>query len=292
MRPIFLSVLLCAAASGQEADTLRADDGWRSSLVASLAGSQSTFSNWQEGGVDALALTSSIDGAFDRVFGNVLTTQQLRLALGILQQDTLETRKALDVIRYVVTAERSSDNPLRPAGSFSLRTQFAPGFDYDPGADEYPSLTVVPGEELKVSDAFSPLILSQTVGVAYRPGGGFVARAGLGAKETIVSIERLRPVYGNELDESIRFEAGLDAEVALDREVLPNVTLRSTLAAFQAFDQFGETPDLRFENVLLMKVNEVLNVTLNADALFDADVSDDLQLRQVLAVGLSLALIE
>ena len=300
MRPLllaaFCAALLCPAqaqdAEPARADTLRAADGWRSSLTATLAGNQSAYSNWQEGGVSALAVTATVDGTFDRVVGRVLTTQALRLGLGVLRQDTLRLRKALDVVRYDATAEVASDRPVRPSAAVSVRSQFAPGYDYDPSPERYPTLAVVPGQELKVSDAFAPLVLGQSVGVAYRPGGGFVARTGLGLKETVVGIRRLRPVYGNALDRAVRVEAGVDVEAVYEREVMDGVTLRSRLTSFQGFGQIGdEAPDVLFENGLILKVNSLLNVTIDAAALYDADISRDVQLREALAVGLSVTLL-
>ena len=279
-------------AAAQDADTLTAADGWRQSLVATLAGNQARFVNWQEGGVDALAVSGSLDGQFDRVVGNVLTTQTLRLALGALQQDTLSVRKALDVVRYAAAAEVGADRPLRPAVTASVRSQFAPGFDYAPAAEDYPALPVVAGEPLKVSDAFAPLVLAQTVGVAWRPGGGVVARTGLGLKETVVGIRRLRPVHGNAPDQAVRVEAGLDAELVLERGLMENVVLRSRLATFQGFGQIGEAaPDAVLETVLLLKVNGLLNVTLDGAALYDADVDRRVQLREALSVGVSVGLL-
>ena len=299
MRLLLLAALcaapLCTPARAQEgpkADTLRAADGWRSSLTATLAGNQSAYSNWQEGGVSALAVTGTVDGQFDRVVGRVLTTQAVRLGLGVLRQDTLDVRKALDVARYEATAEIASDNPVRPSAAFAARSQFAAGYDYDPSPERYPTLALVPGQELKVSDAFSPLVLNQSVGLAYRPGSGFVARAGLGLKETVVGIERLRPVYGNAPDQAVRLEAGVDVEAVYEREVMDNVTLRSRLTTFQGFGQIGQqAPDALFENGLILKVNDLLNVTIDAAALYDADISDDVQLREALSVGLSVTLL-
>ncbi len=290
--PLLVVLALAFGARAQDADTLTAADGWRSDLVASLTGNQAAFSNWQEGGIDALAGTAALDGRFDRVVGGFLTKQKVRLALGVLQQDTLDVRKAVDVIRYEGRAEVDSQQLVRPAASVSVRTQFAPGYDYTPTPEEYPTLPVTAGRELKVSDAFAPLVLNQSLGVAVRPGGGLVARLGLGLKETVVAIARLRPVYGNALDQTVRVEAGLDAELAFEREVMENVTYRTRLAAFQGFNQIAtDAPDALFENVLLLKVNDLLNVQLQADALYDADVSADVQLREVLSVGLSVGLL-
>ena len=292
-RPVLLALALFAtSASAQDADTLTAADGWRSSLVASLAGNQASYSNWQEGGINAVAVTASAEGAFDRVVGRVLTTQRTRLALGVLRQDTLDFRKAIDVARYAVSAELATDDPFRPTASFSARSQFAPGYDYSPTEEDYPTLPIIPGHELKVSDAFSPLVLTQSAGVAYRPGNGFLARTGLALKETIVAIDRLRPVFGNGPDQAVRTEVGIDAEVGIEREVMENVILRSRLYGFQAFGQIGnEAPDVLFENTLVLKVNDLLNVTIDGAALYDADISGDLQLRESVAVGIAVALL-
>lgn len=300
MRPALLTVaalVLATPALAQEPDTLTAADGWRSSLVTQLAASQAAFSNWQEGGINALALSLSGDGQFDRVVGRVLVTQEARAAFGLLKQDTLEMRKAEDVARYLLTADVLTGGVLRPTASFGVRTQFAPGYDYSPTAEEYvedgtPILPFTPGERLKVSDFAAPAQFTQSAGIAYVPGGGFEARLGLGLKETLVSIERLRPVYGNAADEALRIQAGLDAGVKLTREIVPNVLLKSRLGAFQAFNQVGNVaPDIIFENTLAMKVNEFLNVNLDTATIYDQDISNDLQLKEVLSVGVSFVFI-
>jgi len=289
------AVLVCAAAPAlaQEPDTLTAEDGWRSSLITQLSGSQAAFSNWQEGGINALAVSLSGDGQFDRVMGRVLMTQEARAAYGLLKQDTLDARKAEDVFRYLLTADVLTGGVIRPTASFGLRTQFAPGYDYSPDVADYPvSLPIVAGERLKVSDLFSPAQLTQSAGVAYVPGGGFEARLGLGLKETVVSIERLRPVFGNDLDQMVRVQAGLEAGAKLTREIAPNVILKSRLGAFQAFNQVGNVaPDIIWENTLAMKVNEFLNVSIDTATIYDQDISDDLQLKEVLSIGVSFVFI-
>ncbi len=294
MRLVLALVVLFGAAAthAQTVDTLTAADGWRTDLVASLKGNQALHSNWQEGGVDAVAVTALAEGSFDRVVGRFLTRQTVKLGFGLLQQDTLDFRKATDVIRYGISAELATRSVIRPTASFSLRTQFASGFDYSPTVKDYPSQVVVPGEELKVSDAFSPLVLTQSAGVSVRPGGGFVARTGLALKETVVSIQRLRPIYGNDLDQALRTEIGVDGELLLERDLMDNVRIRSRLYAFQGFGMIGqEAPDILFENGLILTVNDLLNVTLEAAALYDADISEDVQLREALAVGITVDLL-
>ena len=288
---LVLACLLVAAASAsaQDPDTLTAADGWRSSLVTQLSASQAAFSNWQEGGISAFTLSLSGDGDFDRVVGGVLVTQEARAAFGLLKQDTLEARKAEDLLRYLLTADVQTGGVFRPTASLGLRTQFAPGYDYSPDPADYPDSLAVPAVgRLKVSDVFAPAQLTQSAGIAYVPGGGFEARLGLGLKETVVGIQRLRPVYGNDVDQLVRVQAGVDAGAKLIREIAPNVLLKSRLGVFQAFNEIGNTaPDIVFENTLAMKVNDFLNVNLDTATIYDRDISDTLQLKEVLSIGIA-----
>ena len=299
MRFVFaalVAALVAAAAAlpaaAQPADTLVAADGWRSALVAQLAGSQAAYSNWQEGGIDALAVSARADGTFDRVLGRVLLRQEGAFLFALLKQDTLDLRKADDLVRYAVQADLRNEGDVHPSARLTARSQLAAGFDYSPDPEDYATLEVVPGEPLKVSAFAAPAQLTQSLGVVWAPGGGFTARTGLGLKETIVGIERLRPVYGNRADQAVRVQAGVDAELRLEREVMQNVLFKSRLTSFQAFNQVGDTaPDVLFENTLALKVNSLLTVTLDAAQLYDRDISPELQQRQSVAVGVSVSLL-
>ena len=291
VRLLPLLLLLAAPLAAAQDTPLTEEEGWRSSLAASLAASQSAFSNWQEGGVNALAATSALEGSFSRITGRVRQDHELRFAFGVLKQDTLDVRKAEDQIRFASAVLYNADGPFEPTFSADLRTQFAAGFDYNPEEGEYPALVYAPGRRLKVSDAFAPAFLTQSLGVTWDPKPYARARLGLGLKETVVSIERLRPVYGNRLDQPIRVEAGIDALLRFQKEVLENVTFRSRFTSFYAFQGFDEAPDVLWENGLVMKINSLLNVTVEGALLYDADVSRDVQLKEVVQLGIAYQLI-
>lgn len=280
------------AAQPSAPDTLEASDGWIRDLGLQFAGSQAQYRNWQEGGVDALALSVQSEGVFYRVSGNIRQAHELRLSLGAIKQDTLSARKADDIARYAVGVEYETGSPFRPSFGASAKTQFLAGYDYSPDAGEYPELPREDDGTVQVSAALAPLFLTQSAGVVYDPGGGFTSRLGLGLKETVVTVERFRPLFGNDADQPVRVEAGLDAELRFRREVVENVTLISRLTAFQAFNQIGNAePDVLFENRVRMRVNDLLNVTLDGALLFDRDIDEEVQLRQSLAVGLAFSLI-
>jgi hypothetical protein len=286
----------CAPASAQdEEEPLTAAEGWRSKLTGQLAFNQAAYSNWQEGGLDALAFTAGTNGRFARLTGAFKQTHDARLAFGLVKQDTLQFRKAVDVIRYAFQFQYTGTGHFQPTFATDIRTQFAAGFDYDPDPAMYEAPLadrIVPGERLKVADFFAPAIWTQTLGVTYDPDRWYTARLGFATKETIVLIDRLRPVYGNALDESIRVQAGLEFLAEVQKDLFENVNLQSRLSLFQAFNQLDSSaPDLVFENILQLKVNDWLNTNLELVTLYDKDTIDEIQLKEVLSIGVSIRLL-
>ena len=143
---------------------------------------------------------------------------------------------------------------------------------------------------MQVSAFFAPATLTQSLGLTYQPADWITQRVGFGTKETIVRIERLRPLYGVDLDQTVRFEAGLEAFTEVDKEVFENVRYQSKLGLFAAFNQVDQ-PDALWENLITMKVNDWLNVSFEAVTLYDQDISKEVQLKEVLSLGVSLILL-
>lgn len=293
---LLLSCVIAAVASPawaqDDEEPLTEAEGWRTNLIGQLAFNQAAYSNWQEGGLDALAFTASTTGQFARLLGAFKQTHDARLAFGVVKQDTLQLRKAVDVIRYAFQLQYTGTGDFQPTFATDIRTQFTAGFDYDPDPETYPTLTdrIVPGERLKVADFFAPAIWTQSLGITYDPDQWYKARLGFATKETFVLIDRLREVYGNAPDEAVRLQAGLDFLAEVQKELFPNVYLTSRLSLFQAFNQLNEAaPDAVFENILQLKVNDWLNTNIEFVALYDKETIDEVQLKEVLSIGIAIA---
>jgi hypothetical protein len=293
---VLFALVLLPSASAQDKKPLTEAEGWRTSAVFGLQGSQAAYSNWSEGGLDALSASANLNGAFARLLGRIEQNHNVRLAFGVLKQDTLDLRKADDVLRYAGTVQYRL-GAIRPTLALELRTQFAKGFDYNPEPGEYVfedfggyELPTIPGNRVQTSAFFAPAHITISAGATYEPVPWFKTRLGLGLQETVVRIERLRPLYGNRLNQPIRTEAGLESVSEFRKEVFENVLVASRLGLFAAFGD-ADYPDAFFENSIQMKVNSVLSVQLAFDALLDRDVSSSFQLREALSVGLSFALL-
>ena len=262
---------------------------WNPNVVSRLSASQAAYSNWQEGGLNTVAITASIDGSLERQKVEAWKqSYQVRLVLGAVKQDTLAFRKADDVIRLSASIQNAGKGFFKtysPTLAVELRTQFAPGLNYDKnpfeGAKEVP---------VKVSDFFAPAIFQESIGLTYNLGEWFNQRLGVAGKETIIHLQRLRPLYGLDRDNAVRFELGLESHTELDREVFENVHVNSALSLFAAFNK-ANVPDMLWESSIAMEVNTWLGVNLEFVTLYDRDISRRIQFKEVFSLGFSFAMI-
>jgi hypothetical protein len=286
---VVLVLLICTAVPGwaQEAqpDTLEA---WQYDLRGKFNASQAAYNNWQEGGLNALQLNTTLDGSARQEGEHWIQTHKARLAYGLLQQDTLDVRKSEDLIRMESTLRYQGDHFFRvfnPTLAAGLRTQFAEGFNYDKDpldrGDDPP---------VKTSDFFSPATFTESIGLTYEADSWFSQRLSFASKQTIVMIDRLRPLYGVDPDGPVRLEAGAESVTTFDRNIFENVRLQSSLNLFLAFNQPGQ-PDMIWENLITMKVNSWMNVDLEFVAVYNEDISSAVQIKEVLSVGVVIDII-
>ena len=276
---LVLVLLMPVAAWAQDAPDSTAAPLWKKTLVGTVAGTQAAYRNWQEGGVNTLAYSLVLDGNFERKGENWGQTHVGRLSYGQVRQDEIGWRKATDVIRYAFALLWQRPGPFEPTAAFSLRTQFAPGYDYDKDPNA------------KISDFFAPAAFQQSLGLTYDPNDWFKSRLGLGIKETVVAIDRLRERYNVPTSTGIRVEAGLESLTEVAKEVATNVRLESRLGLFAAFNQ-PDRPDLFWENAVHMKVNSWLATNFEVDLLYDRDVSTDVQVREAFSVGITITMMK
>lgn len=278
-----------AAPDAEEAiDTLETQD-WVGRLVFNVSATQVGHQNWVEGGVNSFAFNTRLDGEAGRASESWLKSYRMRLALGILKQEAEELQKAEDLIRLAAALQYDGEGfftTFRPTASSELRTQFTAGYNYtdNPFEDDEREPPV------KVSDFFSPAAFTQSLGLTYQPGDWGRSRLGIATRETIVALQRFRPLYSVPENEAVRFQIGVESNTEVDIEIVESVELRSKLNAFASFDE-EYVPDVLWENELIMEVNEFLDVRIEGTALFDQNLSNRVQIKQVFSVGVSWSLI-
>lgn len=282
-----LTVLLFAANHSHAQDTITLSDtlsGWNFSWIAGLNGSQAAYSNWSQGGVDNISILASStfsskyrSGRY--AYGLLLATRYGRSR--IEDQGTRKTDDRLSIRnRFLYDLSETGGN-YSLFGNVNFRTQFDEGFEYGAGPA---------GEDLLISRFMAPAYFTQSAGLAYTPADYFSFEAGLAMKQTIVTDDALQPLYGLDAGQTLRNEAGLALGIIFERAIAPNVFLSTGIETFTNMIRPVSRTDVYFTSQLTGRVNNIISTSLGVDLAYDDDFSEELQVLQVLSLGVSLAL--
>lgn len=251
--------------------------GWRNELIGSFNFTQSSFSNWAAGGVDNASWLLGGRGSFKRYGGRTNWSNVLRLEYGEVKQKGQDSRKASDLIFAESIVDFNTSRLIKPYARASLKTQFAPGYDY----------TLDPKE--KVADFADPLYMSQGAGLGFQLKPYVITRFGLGLQETYA--DEFAAVYTDDVDtadeiETSRIEGGLESVTELDKTLNKQLSLKSRLSLFWAFNNSDQV-DIDWMTDINLKAMGVLGMTLKFELLYNKDVLDKVQWQQVLGIGLT-----
>ncbi len=278
--PAAHSTVKTLAAVSDTSDTL---SGWKFKWRGSLHGSQASYNNWSSGGVDAVSATAStlFNGLYRKEKWGYALMVDLRYGRSHL--DNEGSRKTDDRIRVKNKfTRRFKDERWNAFIDINLETQFDQGYDYDVPDTVSPKL---------ISGFFSPAYISQIAGIGFTPTDYFTAGVGLQLKETIVSNDSLSTQYGLSAGDNFRLEPGFSIQLAVDKNLLKNVELQSSIETFTNIQRAVKHTDFSFSNLFIGKINKYLNVTFEFDTVYNDHFSKQLQVKEVLSAGLSVALI-
>lgn len=280
---LLLLLLPCSNLSAQNIiipDTLK---GWDNHWVASLNGSQATYSNWSQGGVSSISGTTSSELTFLNRKNKRGYGFRLNVKYGQSYIQNQGFRKTDDVIsiRNRLTNNFKEEDKLAVYFSSNFQTQFDKGFIYEGGTA---------GRDSLISEIFSPAYFTESMGVAYTPKEYFTAELGVGLKQTVVLDDTLTENYGLEPGENFRSEGGVSAGVSFEKEIFKNISYTSSFETFTNLLNGLKKTDIYWSNEIVGKINKTVQATSQFELKYDDDFSNKIQLKQVLSVGLSLYL--
>lgn len=261
---------------------------WTIEFRGQLNGSQASFRNWEQGGVNTVSLTAGTN--FNALYrrGKWGYNLDTRLIYGQAKVDD-DFRKIEDeinvrnTVRYFLEDERWS-----VVGNVNFISQFDAGLDRN--------------REFTVSRFMSPAYLTETVGISFKPVPYFSADFGASARQTFVLDSgqagfrdgepiTFRERYGLDPDESVKNEFGFSLLLQFDKEILENVRYKASIETFSNASQRPDRSDFTFNNEIVGRINSYLNTTFRFTMLYNDDVSKNLQLRQTFSVGVSVRFI-
>lgn len=267
---------------------------------------QSQFSNWQGGGLNSIALATSLslNLTYQTNTLNWQTTFDAGYGL-MLQGSSGKWFKNDDRLAITTQVGKRASEAWNYTMLVSAQSQFRPGY--------YTEEDITP-----ISDFFSPGYVVASIGLEYKPDYKLSVFLGpVSTKNTFVLNQDLanQGAYGVEPGEydfltetfitegkNLRSETGGFIRVTYNEpRIMKNVSLSSTLELFSNYLYKAGNIDVNFENQLDLKINEYITTNLILHFIYDDDIlialdpegtrfGPRLQFKEVLNVGLTINL--
>lgn len=225
------------------------------------------LSNWAAGGENSIALGTVFNTKIERTHGLNKWTNQFDFALGGAKVGEQTFRKTDDNIILISKYAHTINEEWSYAISGIFRTQLLEGQKFGPNPN-------IPGEELatKISNFMAPGYLSVNLGFEFDPSKVFTLSVSPAAgKFTFVTDPDLAGTYGVDPNKKSRAEFGANVLATLDLPIMENISFKSTINFFTAYESFGNV-DTNWETLLVMKVNKWFNATFGTQLIYDDDI--------------------
>jgi len=269
-----LILLFLANLINAQQDTTK-EFGWSPSGIAGLNVSQIALSNWSQGGDNSLTWTLTGDFGLKYINKSYTFDNTLKVAYGRTKLGGEEFRTNDNDFYLVNLISKNIDNwEIKPYFSNSIRTSIAKGYDY----------TTTPTTE--IADFFDPGYINQSAGFIYDKHKYFTTRLGLGAQEVFTNVNtKYTDDPATPEIETFKFDLGIESVTTSEITVAKNLMLKSNLRLFSRFKKLSVW-DVRWDNTLVAKVNDFMNVNLTCLFVYQEDQSKQGQIKQTLQLGI------
>lgn len=250
--------------------------GWKHSLLTGLTLTQVAFTDWAQGGENALAYSLSASGKStqDLRITNWVNTYQF--AFGQTRLGNQGLRKTEDIIDLSSVFTYKLGSYVNPYGAVMLKSQFAKGYMYDAS-----------GTPTVVSNFFDPAYLTQSAGVGYQPIKEVRTRLGLGLREILTNrFPQFADDPSTATIEKISTNGGMESVTNVDWQIEENILFTTQLEIFSSFNEF-DRPVIRSSSALTMKVNTYISSIVNLQLINEPKITPRTQLKESIALGLT-----
>lgn len=277
---LFLFVIITFNNYAQEIPDSLLKDGWNMSGVVGVNLSQTAFSNWAQGGTNALAFAVYTNLGAVYLDAPWKWKNRLNAIFGRTKLEDVGYRTTENDIYFESVGSRDIGWAVDPYIAVTFRSALTKGYDYkvDPA--------------VQIVDFFDPGYLTEAIGFTYDKNKIITTRLGIAFQQTFANkfaaFYTDDPETPNEI-EDFKFETGIESVTEVKYEFLPNMTYYSFLRLFTRFDAL-DVWDVRWDNIVTAKVNDYINVNLAVTVLHEISQTRKTQLRQALQLGFSYSL--
>jgi len=247
---------------------------WKHTMIVSMNITQVSFTDWAQGGENALAYALFLEGKSLYTQDIITWENSYKLGYGQAKLGSQSIRKTDDRIDFESVLTYKMGVYINPYASVSLKTQFVEGVKYD-----------ATGIATPVSNFFDPAYITQSAGFSYQPAKEVKTRLGVGLREIVT---KSYTAYSD--GKQVEVDGGFESVTEVGWTVMANVVLNAKLELFAPVKQIDQMM-VRSDNTLAAKINKFLSVNLNVQLINDPKVQARTQIEQTLALGVNFTLL-
>jgi len=252
---------------------------WKKGGLFTVLFNQSAFNNdWQGGGVNNIAINTSINYDINYKKDNIIWDTKILVAYGTTKNDEIDD--------FTKTDDRFEVNTLWGKQAtdrwfYSLFANFKTQFD----------IGEIDG--IEVSDFFSPAYLQIGPGMLWKKSDNFKVNIAPATGRFVLVDDRFTETsssFGVEQGETLKTEIGTSVSLYYKTELVENVTVENILNVFANYvttDGRHDAVDVDYTLNVAMKINEYLSTNITAQAIYDKNAVAAVQVREVLGIGLN-----
>lgn len=273
---LFLIVFTITSFSQDVPDSLL-KQGWNMTGVVGLNLSQTSFSNWAQGGSNSLAFAAYTNLGAIYFSDPWKWKNRLNMTYGRSKIGNEGYRTNENDIYFESVTSRDIGWAVDPYFSVTFRSALTKGYDYS-----------VDASGIQIVDFFDPGYLSEALGFTYDQNKIITTRLGIAIQQTFAN--RFTnytddPETPNEI-EKFKFDTGLESVTEVNYEFLQNMKYSSFLRLFTRFNSL-DVWDVRWDNIISAKVNDYINVNFAVTLIHEISQTRRTQLREALQLGFS-----
>lgn len=275
---VILLLIFSSLLSAQDTSTSK----WTSKGVIGMQMNQIYFQDWAQGGDKNF--TNNIFLRYNTSYsGSSFTwTNDVDLGYGINWTEENGWRKNQDKIELNSKYNHNTfKKTLKWAIQLNFKSQFVEGFNF-------------PNDSVRVSTFMAPAWLNLTAGIDWNPNEHFsVLYSPVSGRIIFVLDERLSDLgtFGVDPGQRVRPELGSNLVIKSNGDIFTNVNADSKLELFMNYTPLDPNEitniDVNWETNVVMKVNSWLSVNLFVHLIYDHDIIQRLQIRQLSGLGIS-----
>ena len=252
---------------------------WIPTAITGLNVSQLALSNWTQGGENSMTWTITANLGAKYISNNWTFKNNINAAYGRTKLGG-GSFKTNDNDFYMETVlSRSLGWAVDPFFGNTIRTTIAAGYFYNGNT------------ATEIANFFDPGYVTQSLGFTYDKLTNFSTRLGIAAEEIFTNKFRQ---YSDDPTttkvEAFKLETGLQSVTSGKFQVMNNLLFTSNLTLFTRFNHL-DVWDVRWDNALVAKVNNYINVNLGFLLIYQKDQSPTVQMKQALQLGIVYAIL-